>query len=175
MHGTGRVTAPASNELPVAALANIRNVDLRSTILADTKVPAQLRAALRTCTACGMDNPEYTDVTGDGVADVTVPIYDDEDQVGTVAYSVQHGKVTLIFAHYGHQATTDVHVPTGDGATQIVLTNWMYAAGDERCCPSGRPWVRAYAWKGGRLVLVDSNTPDKGTHTYDADDQVVLP
>ena len=171
VEGTATATPRASTvapSLPAKALANIRNLDLRSTLLADSRVPAPLRTIVADCSVCGIDNPVFEDVTGDKRADVVVPIYDNDVQAGTVAYGVVDGAVRLLFAHYGHQGTVDVR----DG--DLVMTRWQYAAGDERCCPTGAYEVTTYRWQGGRFVQVKQIGHEPDLHFWDKNDTVVL-
>ncbi len=163
---------PTQPALPPSALANIRNVDLRSTILADPRTPAELRDAVLSCTVCGIGSPIYGDLTGDGADDVLVPIYDENAAAGTLVYSVQGGAVKLVFAHVGHQGFVDV---TGAAAgLDIVLTRSMYAAADARCCPSGPPEVSRYSWRDGAFVLVQRTGGGVGHTPYDPKDRVLL-
>lgn len=163
-----RGASTGATSLPTAALANIRNLDLRSTILADQRVPAPLRAVLQECARCGIDNPVYMDLTGDGADDVLVPIFDDMVQAGTVVYSVQRDTVELIFAHYGHQGTVEI---LDDGDLEV-RTN-LYAPEDAQCCPSGERLAR-YHWNGTRFELLSTTGDDAALAPSDPDDTVVV-
>lgn len=162
---TRSVTA-TSVPLPTEALANIRNVDLRSTILSDTNVPQRLRDVLAACAACGLDNPVYTDLTGDGVDDVLAPIYDNDMLAGTVVYSVQEGRPTMVFAYQGRQAALD---PI-DG--DLVLRVRMYAPDDAPCCPSDEQVTR-YHWDATQFVEVSQTGGRDGLKPFDPDATVV--
>lgn len=163
VHGSGVATySPRASvpSLPAAALRNIRNVDLRSTILAEPKVPEELRRILDRCAKCGLDNPIYIDFTRDGVDDVLVPLYNDKEQVGAVAFSVQANRVTLVMAVYGPQLFVDVvdaGSSTSSDRSDMMVSQSMYKKGDPQCCPSGDPLQRTYRWNGTRMTLMKTS------------------
>lgn len=143
----------ASPSLPAEALRNIRNLDLRSAILADARIPAPLHQALDACARCGIDDPIYIDVTHDDIDDVLVPVYSAQEQIGAVVFTVLDAKPTLAIAVYGPQISLDV--AEGD----LLLATPVFLAGDPPCCPAGSPVERSYRWTGRTFVPRDPAPP----------------
>lgn len=162
-----RSTKSSAVPLPTQALANIRNLNLRDLIISDERVPRQLREIVETCTQCGIDNPVYDDATGDGTADVLVPIYDDMTVAGTIIYSVQNHRVRMVFAHFGHQAIVKILKPG-----EVELSRNLFGVDDPACCPSGES-VERYRWNGTRFVRVSETGSKPGLEPIDRDDTVV--
>lgn len=165
--GVATRNASAPVPLPQQALANIRNLDLRSTMLRDPAVPKQLREILERCTHCGLDNPEYVDLTGDDSADVVVPIYDDMDLAGTVVYSVQNDRPRMVFAQYGSEASVFVN-----DDNNLEASVGLYAANDPACCASGER-TTTYHWNGKRFVVVADKGAKDGLKPYEDDYTIV--
>lgn len=153
---------------PVAPLANIRNLDLRTTILRDTRVPADIRGAVQDCVQCGLGNPQYVDITKDRVEDVVVPILAENGSLGTIAYTVVDGRPRLVFAHVGSFSWVDVR--GGD----LYLSQTLYAPDDPACCATGGTRVTRYSWNGHRMVVVSVTGAKKGYAPYDGDTDVVV-
>ncbi|SHG01561.1 hypothetical protein [Streptoalloteichus hindustanus] len=148
----GRTTAPAV-PAPLSgqpAPDSVHDIDLRSTVLADTAVSQHVKDFLTRCDDCGLQSPSYVDLTGDGRDDVIAQVASGaEDTGGEMAYyvySLQGGAVRQIFGVTGTSAM-EVWPDNGD----LMLWRAIYSPGDRYCCPSGEETVR-YAWDGRRLA-----------------------
>ncbi|WP_263250031.1 hypothetical protein [Saccharopolyspora rosea] len=137
----------SANGLRPDQLANIHNVDLRRTLLADPGVSESVKRTLEACGACGLANPVYADVTGDEQDDVLVPV-DSGGSGGLMAayaYAVRDGRLRQVFHYEG----LDFGVRVRDGAVQVIQA--VYGPDDPHCCPSSHD-VQTYSWDGSRLV-----------------------
>lgn len=165
-----RVEASAPSTTAVAAdpavrrtprpLENIRNLDLRSQILADPKVPAELRQTVEDCTMCGLGDPVYDDLTKDRTDDVLVPIEGANDREGYLVYTVVESEPHLLLAYDG--AGAELVPKDGD----LLLTERMYAETDPWCCPSGHDRVRRFTWNGQRMIVASTSGDEKGFAPY---------
>lgn len=160
--------APTASATPSATHRAIEDVAFRAVVLADPRVPAQLKETIRTCTLgpC-LAAPTFTDITGDGVPEAFLSVEGPNAREGDLVYTMRDDEPHLVFAHYGNQA----YVEPREGA--VVLVQRMYAPEDARCCPSGRDRVSTYRWDGTRLVLASRTGGSPGTSPYDPEDQVV--
>ncbi|GAA3362336.1 hypothetical protein [Saccharopolyspora gregorii] len=144
-----------------AELRNIRNIDLRSTVLADPKVPDEVKRILRGCSVCGLEDPVYADVTKDGEADVLAPVHDSGSggTKATLVYSVRDQQVSLVFGYLGPDA--GLRAEGGD----LVLDRDLYAPDDAHCCPTATERLR-FSWDGHRFAMAERTGGAPGTTPY---------
>jgi hypothetical protein len=148
VNGTMIKTNSASGTL----LENVRNVNLRATVLSDARVSESIKHVVRWCTYCGLADPVYRDLTHDGVKDVLVPI-DSGGSSGIIAfyvYSPQQRRLRDVFA-FEHQLGLLVRVR----GTGIVVTLPLYHPEDPHCCPYARE-TRVYHWQGSAFHVTHS-------------------
>lgn len=145
---------------------NIRNLDLRSQILADPAVPKALAATVRECTMCGLGDPVYADLTKDRTADVLVPIEGFNGRAGYVAYTVIDGAPDLVFAYEGPGAQVTIV------GSDLELREQLYAPKDPACCATGPVRVRRYSWNGRQMILASTTGDKPGFAPYDHDAKV---
>ncbi|EQD88114.1 hypothetical protein A8924_0579 [Saccharopolyspora erythraea NRRL 2338] len=147
VEGPAPVLTPPPADVRPEQLANIRNVDIRRTLLTDPAVSQGVKETLEACGACGLADPVYTDLTADGEDDLVVRV-DSGGSGGMLAayvYSVRESELRQVFAFEG----LDFDVRVSDGKLEVVQA--VFAPDDPHCCPSSHE-TRTYAWNGERLV-----------------------
>jgi hypothetical protein len=127
------LAAPAIASRAVAAAPDIRSLKLKRTVLADPKVSNRVKGYVRYGGFGGIADPVYADLTGDGAADVLVPIASG-GSAGIVAfyvYSYHTGALQNLLVR-NEVYRVGLRVRRGD----LVVTYPIYGSNDPNCCPS---------------------------------------
>jgi hypothetical protein len=147
-------TAPPPTPLaiPTPAGDDARTIDIKTALLADPHVDAVFKAQLRDCQDdCGLRDPVYRDLTGDGRPELLVSIGNTAGLTGTYAYTVIAGKVFDIFWYeLDHYAVDGL----GD---DLLVRQAVPAPGDPECCPS-LLYTTRYRWNGREMDAIGTET-----------------
>ncbi|MCF2529098.1 hypothetical protein [Yinghuangia soli] len=143
---------PAPLDVPAPLGDDARNIDIKAALLADAHVDAVFKTRLRTCQDdCGLRDPVYRDLTGDGRPELLVSISNTAGLTGTYAYTVIAGKVFDIFWYeLDHYAVDGL----GD---DLLVRQAVPAAGDPECCPS-LLYTTRYRWNGREMDAIGTET-----------------
>lgn len=146
--------------------------DWWSIVVADQRVPTQLRNIVRACSPhparCGVRIVGTAEATGDATPEHVLRIDDDLAPAGDLIYRETDGELRLIYAHNGPDATTTIR----DG--NVVLTRAMYKPDDDEQAPSGPAEITTYRWNGESLVVVARTGGGGGFSPFMINDEVVV-
>ncbi|MYV96741.1 hypothetical protein [Streptomyces sp. SID3343] len=141
------VREPESITVPLSApdSGDLRDVSPQAIVLADRVPGEEMRARVRGCPAdCGLREPMYRDLTGDGHVDLLVAVDEPSGRTGLLAYTLLDGRIAHILG------VEDFLTGIDTLGADVVTHERLYAASDPVCCPSLQYSTR-YRWNGREL------------------------
>jgi hypothetical protein len=133
-----------------SADVTITKAAIRAYLLKDPQVAQSIKSTIREGgKEAGIDRLVYGDLTGDGKADVVVPIFSG-GTAGDIAYyvlSTQGGTLHAI-----QRENNEYKIGTKIIGGNLQVTRPLYAGADPNCCPSHLE-ISVYRFDGHKLAL----------------------
>jgi len=147
---TGPPPGPAPLVVPVRPPESdsLRDVDAVRVLRADPAVRDAARASVVDCPdECGLRDPAYRDLTGDGREDLILAVDEPSGRTALFAYALLNGDVAHILGVEGLLYGIDTLGP------DLVTHERVHAAADPQCCPS-LAYTTRYHWNGREMAVV---------------------
>jgi hypothetical protein len=131
-----------------ALASDIRHADVKQFLLRDPQVSAGIKETIRVGHGGGIDRLVYGDLTGDGQADVVVPVFSG-GTAGDIAFYVlsEQGGVLHAIKRSNEEYKIGAAIVRG----RLQISRPFYRGSDPNCCPSYLE-VTTYRFDGKRLV-----------------------
>jgi hypothetical protein len=131
-----------------AVASDIHRANVKRFLLRDPQVSPRVKATIRYGHGGGLDRLVYGDLTGDGQADVVVPVFSG-GTAGDIAFFVlsEQGGALHAIKRSNQEYKIGVRIVRG----QLQVTRPYYRSSDPNCCPDYLE-VTTYRFDGKRLV-----------------------
>jgi hypothetical protein len=131
-----------------ALAADIHHANVKRLLLRDPQVSPQVKETIRLGHGGGIDRLVYGDLTGDGQADVVVPVFSG-GTAGDIAFYVlsEQGGVLHMIKRANEEYKIGVRIVHG----KLQVSRPHYRSTDPNCCPDYLE-VTTYRFDGKRLV-----------------------